>query len=420
MGEKVDNRFHETLHGTRNCNSVWSNGQNGGFTSHSPDINHNSLGCNLPIMVALCDKSTSKFQEIKLPSPENISSQKTGFPIQQDDFDGIGYRGYSNHNKYNNFNKKITKEETSQTENEDDKMYVQSVSLYWEDRQDTYMARTERNGEDYIPKQQIGSGIENENSQSIKRVPFGCCPNTERVRIMQASLGKLCRDYGLDSTPWTQIPKKSCKLVLPDDIDGDSDDQTSMSQMQMNSKDDEMLEVLTDPKNSLILVEMIACESDICRVSSSIGFEIKIKVPLENLIVYIKRVKEYGFNHIIIIGELYCGMLFLDCYGRLFEWDHMQYLLFPLGDYLKKDFQINPAIAWKAAGEFVFEIKTREDLPGKHNIHPLTKKNKKKKLRTKDPITDITSDRFLLSLSNKCFQTGGVKFLIMEVLYSYL
>ncbi|PKB97500.1 hypothetical protein RhiirA5_506594 [Rhizophagus irregularis] len=113
-------------------------------------------------------------------------------------------------------------------------------------------------------------------------------------------------------------------------------------------------------------------------------------------------------------------MLFLDCYGRLFEWDHMQYLLFPLGDYLKKDFQINPAIAWKAAGEFVFEIKTREDLPGKHNIHPLTKKNKKKKLRTKDPITDITSDRFLLSLSNKCFQTGGVKFLIMEVLYSYL
>ncbi|CAB4401507.1 unnamed protein product [Rhizophagus irregularis] len=241
------------------------------------------------------------------------------------------------------------------------------------------MARTERNGEDYIPKQQIGSGIENENSQSIKRVPFGCCPNTERVRIMQASLGKLCRDYGLDSTPWTQIPKKSCKLVLPDDINGDSDDQTSMSQMQMDSKDDEMLEVLTDPKNSLILVEMIACESDICRVSSSIGFEIKIKVPLENLIIYIKRVKEYGFNHIIIIGELYCVILFLDCYGRLFEWDHMQYLLFPLGDYLKKDFQINPAIAWKAAGEFVFEIKTREDLPGKHNIHSLTKKNKKKK-----------------------------------------
>ncbi|CAB5389911.1 unnamed protein product [Rhizophagus irregularis] len=266
MDEKVDNRFHETLHGTRNCNSVWSNRQNGGLTLHSPDINHNSLERNLSIMVVLCDKSTSKFQEIKLPSPENISSQKTGFPIQQDDFDGIEYRG-----------------------------------------QDTYMARTERNGEDYIPKQQIGSGIENENSQSIKRVPFGCCPNTERVRIMQASLGKLCRDYGLDSTPWTQIPKKSCKLVLPDDINGDSDDQTSMSQMQMDSKDDEMLEVLTDPKNSLILVEMIACESDICRVSSSI------------------------------------------------------------------------AIAWKAAGEFVFEIKTREDLPGKHNIHSLTKKNKKKK-----------------------------------------
>ncbi|CAB4424555.1 unnamed protein product [Rhizophagus irregularis] len=77
-------------------------------------------------MVALCDKSTSEFQEIKLPSPENISSRKTGSPGRQDDFDGIGYGGYPNHNKYNDFNKKITKEETSQTENEDNKIVLKN------------------------------------------------------------------------------------------------------------------------------------------------------------------------------------------------------------------------------------------------------------------------------------------------------
>ena len=174
---------------------------------------------------------------------------------------------------------------------------------------------------------------------------------------MQAPLGKLCRNGALDSTPWTEIPKKPCKLILPDNNDGESKDQTSMSQVQIGSEGDETLGLLN---NSLMLVEMIACESEICRVTSSIGLEIKTKVPLEDLIIYMERVKRYGFNHIIIIGELYCGMLFLDCYGRLFEWDHMEYLLSPLGDYLKEDFQLDPAVAWGIADGFVFEFKIKQ------------------------------------------------------------
>src|SRR4051794_31419893 len=132
-----------------------------------------------------------------------------------------------------------------------------------------------------------------------------------------------------------------------------------MSHVQTGSEDDEMLGLRNNSRNSLMLVEMIACEDDICCVSSSIGLEIETKVPLEDLIDYMESVKRYGFNHIIIIGELYCGMLFLDCYGCLFEWDEMRYLLLPLGDYLEKDFQLNPAVAWKTAG-FVFEIKIRQ------------------------------------------------------------
>ncbi|EXX78134.1 hypothetical protein RirG_017710 [Rhizophagus irregularis DAOM 197198w] len=55
-------------------------------------------------------------------------------------------------------------------------------------------------------------------------------------------------------------------------------------------------------------------------------------------------------------------MLFLDCYGRLFGWEHMRYLLLPLGDYLKKDFQLGPAaVAWGTTTDgSVFEFKIKE------------------------------------------------------------
>jgi hypothetical protein len=39
--------------------------------------------------------------------------------------------------------------------------------------------------------------------------------------------------------------------------------------------------------------------------------------PIE-LIGYIASVAEFGFNHIIIIGEIHFGMVFLDLYGRVF------------------------------------------------------------------------------------------------------
>uniref|UniRef100_U9TQW9 Uncharacterized protein n=1 Tax=Rhizophagus irregularis (strain DAOM 181602 / DAOM 197198 / MUCL 43194) TaxID=747089 RepID=U9TQW9_RHIID len=127
-----------------------------------------------------------------------------------------------------------------------------------------------------------------ENNQSIEGVSFVCCPNKERIRIMKASLGELCRNDSLDRTPWTEIPKKPCKLILPDNNDSESEDQASMSQVQISSED--------------------------------------------------------------------------DCYGRLFGWEHMRYLLLPLGDYLKKDFQLGPAaVAWGTTTDgSVFEFKIKE------------------------------------------------------------
>ncbi|PKK63739.1 hypothetical protein RhiirC2_716766 [Rhizophagus irregularis] len=51
---------------------------------------------------------------------------------------------------------------------------------------------------------------------------------------------------------------------------------------------------------------------------------------------YFDEVKNFGFNHIILIGKREYGIIFLDCYGRLFELDMMFGVLWPLGNSLEE------------------------------------------------------------------------------------
>jgi hypothetical protein len=111
----------------------------------------------------------------------------------------------------------------------------------------------------------------------------------------------------------TEIPTKSCTFVHLDDKDTESDDCASVSQVPTGGEVDE-LHGSENPKNPLMLVEKIACESDRLLVASSIGIEIQSESPPEDLVDDMKYVKWYGFDHIIVIGEVHCG--FLDCHGR--------------------------------------------------------------------------------------------------------
>ncbi|CAG8711677.1 hypothetical protein GLOIN_2v1789327 [Rhizophagus irregularis DAOM 181602=DAOM 197198] len=77
-----------------------------------------------------------------------------------------------------------------------------------------------------------------------------------------------------------------------------------------------------------MLVETFSNEQVCYQVASSYGY----KLPTDScnpreLVSYIKQVAEFGFNHIIIIGELDYGMAFMDCFGRLFQWDDMLQML---------------------------------------------------------------------------------------------
>ena len=49
--------------------------------------------------------------------------------------------------------------------------------------------------------------------------------------------------------------------------------------------------------------------------------------PGSCLDIYVDIIQEYGFNHIILIGEREYGIIFLDCYGRVFLWDDENLLL---------------------------------------------------------------------------------------------
>jgi hypothetical protein len=179
---------------TRNRNSVRSYGNNGDPTSQSLDINHNSMRRDIPIMVVSRYESASAFQEEKFSSPKSISSREASCPGRQDSYDGSGYGRSPNHNKYNDCNKKITKEETSETENGDSKIYLRGVDPYRKDRQ----SKKKENREGYTRNQRGSSKLESENVPSIELVSEEYCPNKERMSKLQSSLGELCRVGTLD------------------------------------------------------------------------------------------------------------------------------------------------------------------------------------------------------------------------------
>ncbi|CAG8697071.1 11926_t:CDS:1 [Funneliformis mosseae] len=77
---------------------------------------------------------------------------------------------------------------------------------------------------------------------------------------------------------------------------------------------------------------MIAIQLDRKRVAKSLNCNFEGGDP-STFIFYMTPVKEYGFDHIILIGEQYAGILFLDCYGRVFEWGSMCNVLRVIGDF---------------------------------------------------------------------------------------
>jgi len=127
---------------------------------------------------------------------------------------------------------------------------------------------------------------------------------------------------------WTkEKPKTPCRLVVPNvQYKGETIPET-MSHVSKGEKQD-----AEGRNNPLMIVEMIANKSDRKRVAKLLNRYIESE-DLTTYKCYLEDVKAYGFDHIILIGGRCAGILFLDCYGRVFEWEDSMSVLWSLGDY---------------------------------------------------------------------------------------
>ncbi|RIA79226.1 hypothetical protein C1645_746045 [Glomus cerebriforme] len=157
------------------------------------------------------------------------------------------------------------------------------------------------------------------------------CSNQRTMDQMQTQFGKLYRNGYLGGDAWKiTAPQESCCFVHPNSRftqKGTSiiESPTTMSQVQLCKEKNENSSHCNDP---LILVYTF---EDNSHIANLINYKVYDSDPKE-LVYYINHVAEFGFNHIIIIGETDYGIIFLDCFGRVFQWDDESVKLWPLGN----------------------------------------------------------------------------------------
>ncbi|GET03237.1 hypothetical protein GLOIN_2v1653257 [Rhizophagus clarus] len=308
MGEKINNKFCDTIQDSKNCNPVRSGGYYGKPALLSSPSSDNGVGCAVSLMDTLPHESYFA-QKNEIPKNEKIPFQTPYQLVSKIHVDGE-CAATSNNVEYDVFGEK----------KEDQSVHVRCFN--------TMRSIDTKTGEkELLPHQRSNCGLESEGY--INAIKY--CPNQERIQALRTSLGELCGVGTLDGTVWTEkVPETPCHLVVPDVQSEDANVSGSMSPMPTGGKNNEITGCRNGSKNLLLLVEIIANESDRNRVATSLNCHVTKGDPH---ICYLQDIKEYGFDHIIIIGNCCCGILFLDCFGRVFAWDSMTYALRSLGDY---------------------------------------------------------------------------------------
>ncbi|GBC50178.1 hypothetical protein GLOIN_2v1506894 [Rhizophagus irregularis DAOM 181602=DAOM 197198] len=186
---------------------------------------------------------------------------------------------------------------------------------------------------------------------------------------------------------FAQAERKACHLVLPNDQPKKwkNAEDASVSQVLLNDENDRVQE----HRNFLPIVVDKFINSNRCYIANSLEFEIHdkdqedyISYIKEKLIGNVEEVIDYGFDHIIIIRKLYYGLLFLDCFSRVFNLDFMTNSLFFYENYLKGVKRVTNGLEIKCAQWIVdcIEKKIVEvDYGNLHYLIPLEKKYMKEK-----------------------------------------
>ncbi|CAJ0749652.1 332_t:CDS:2 [Entrophospora sp. SA101] len=357
MDEKADKRVHRTFQesktGEPNICSVWCRGEDGKTTTLSTNSNNNHMGRGSPSLDNLHHENEG-FRGNGTSKPEKISFQNANYLGRQNHNDEYGKVALPNSSKYNDFSGK----------GEDCKIYVRGVSPH------------------VTKDQQISSTVEGRIYTNPTIAPFECCPNMQTIQSSLFSFGQLRRIGTLAGHAWTkEEPKTPCRFVVPNIQSIEERISETMSPVPKGEEQDEPREGRNNPKSPLMIVEMIANKSDRKRVANSLNCKLE-PGDFSGCICYMEQVKEYyGFDHIIIIGELHAGILFLDCYGRVFIWDSMCYILWMLGDYWNEATKTSQPkwgleVDWTVVRFEEFMNDSPNELTFNNPIHPVAKKKK--------------------------------------------
>lgn len=169
---------------------------------------------------------------------------------------------------------------------------------------------------------------------------FSFCPNRDRIRSLLPSLGQLRRigAVGVDEEWTEEIPKTPCCALLPHNFTrpenaASTPSQEPMPEMPASSRSDGS-EGGCD--HMFMVVDVVDNESDCRRLTESLGYEPFFCTYSDVILSYCEMIKPLNFDHIIILARNDFGLLFMDCYGRVFRFDDSTYRLWALGGSLEE------------------------------------------------------------------------------------
>ncbi|GBC01558.1 hypothetical protein RclHR1_04230003 [Rhizophagus clarus] len=175
------------------------------------------------------------------------------------------------------------------------------------------------------------SRIEGEKYGDIQTSEY--CPNRTRITEMHLALGQLLKIGTVGSS--TRVIWTPCKLVLPYFCIRNDRSRELMCKMPV---DGQLNESCRERNSSPMVIEVIANKYERKLFASYVNHgpcEVSnldcIKTG-SDLDFYVTVVQEYGFNYIILIGKRDFGIIFLDCFGRIFILDVMSNVLWHLGN----------------------------------------------------------------------------------------
>ncbi|PKC69604.1 hypothetical protein RhiirA1_439906 [Rhizophagus irregularis] len=187
------------------------------------------------------------------------------------------------------------------------------------------------------------SRIESTNNADITMgVRLPNCPNSRKLKDVETRFGQLLRVGSMAGDYWTdEIVSRPCRLVHAHShpVHKPSrtiDCQEAVCNLQSCVNPNCFLSAGNDsPSNNNSLIVVDTFEKSVRFQIATFIKGVSVTEPKE-VEYYIADVADFGFDHIIYIGETEYGMLFLDCYDRVFLWDNMSQMAYPLGDSLEE------------------------------------------------------------------------------------